>query len=137
MKRAFLIVASALSFLCLNGCARRPNDPHAALIGLYRLHWEKGSNCSERGITSSTLELRADGTSEQRDNFKDGSHFVTDGKWTYDGNDDISIENLRITTTGEIDKNASATHAGVLVQWSRPPNIVLNPDDDCLFSKMQ
>jgi hypothetical protein len=137
VKRAFLFVAVAGSLFCLDGCSRRPNERRAVLVGLYRLHWGNGSNCSKRGIESSTLDLRADGTSEQRDRFKDGSQFVTPGKWYYEGDDNIRIQNLRITTTGEIDKNATATHAGVLVLWSRPPNIVLNPDDDCLFAKVQ
>lgn len=90
-----------------------------------------------RGIESSELELRPDGTLEQRDQFKDGSRFVTAGKWQYDGDDHISIDNLRITTTGEIDRNASPIHASLIVEWSKAPNILLNPDDDCLFAKAQ
>jgi hypothetical protein len=138
MKSSCFIIAVVVSSIaCLDGCSRRPNDPHAALVGQYQLHWGNGSNCSGRGIESSTLELRADGTSEQRDRFKDGSQFVTAGSWQYTGEDSIGIENLRISKTGEIDKNASATYAGLIVQWSKPPNILLNPDDDCLFAKTQ
>jgi hypothetical protein len=83
------------------------------------------------------LDLRADGSSEQRDQFKDGSRFVTPGKWQYDGDDGISIDNLRTTTTLEIDRNASPAHASLIVQWSKPPNILLNPHGDCLFAKEQ
>jgi hypothetical protein len=81
------------------------------------------------------LELRADGSSEQRDHFKDGSQFVTAGKWKYEGDDSISFDSLRTTKTLEIDKNASASSASLIVQWARPANILLNPDDDCLFAK--
>jgi hypothetical protein len=27
--------------------------------------------------------------------------------------------------------------AGLIAQWSKPPNILLHPDDDCLFAKAQ
>jgi hypothetical protein len=139
MKSLSPLLIAVLSFgvVCLDGCSRRPSDPRDALVGQYRLHWGSGSNCSGRGIEASTLELRADGTSEQLDRFKDGSQFVTKGKWQYDGKDGVLLENLRATNTLEIDKNASATNAGLIVQWSKPPNILLNPDDDCLFAKTQ
>jgi hypothetical protein len=77
------------------------------------------------------------GTSEQRDRFKDGSQFVTPGKWQYGGDNHVDLDDLRITTTGEIDRNASPTHASLIVEWSQPPNILLNPDDDCFFAKTQ
>jgi hypothetical protein len=109
----FLIVVLSFGAGCLDGCSRRPSNPREALLGQYRLHWGSGGNCSGRGIDASTLELRADGTSEQLDRFKDGSQFVTKGKWQYDGEDSVSLDNLRITNTGEIDKNASATGAGL------------------------
>jgi hypothetical protein len=138
VKTSGLLVAVAVSAVaCLNGCSRRPSDPRAALVGQYRLSWRNGSNCSGRGIEDSTLELRQDGTSEQRDHFKDGSQFLTAGRWRYDGKDGVLLDNLRVTTTLEIDKNASATRAGLIVQWSKPPNILLNPDDDCLFVQTQ
>jgi len=131
-----LIFAVICSAGCLTTCSRTPSDPRTALVGHYRLHVGHG-NCAGREIETSTLELRPDGTSEQSDQFKDGSRFVTAGKWQYDGGDHISIDNLRTTTTLEIDKNASANHASLIVQWSKPPNILLNPDDDCLFAKME
>ena len=81
------------------------------------------------------MELRNNGTSEQRDNFSDGSQFVTAGKWQLENDTGIAIENLRVTSTGEIDKNASPIHASLIVEWSKTPNILLNPHDDCLFAK--
>lgn len=138
MKPSSLVIVVVISAIAiLVSCSSRPRDPRAALVGQYRLHWGNGSNCSGRGIEASTLELRVDGSSEQRDHFKDGSQFVTAGKWQYEGDDSISFDSLRATTTLEIDKNASPTHAGLIVQWSGPPNILLNPDDDCLFAKTQ
>src|ERR1700747_3679948 len=105
-----LVVAAVCSIGSFTACSRTPSDPRAALVGHYRLHVGHG-NCAGRGIETSTLELRPDGTSEQLDQFKDGSRFVTAGKWKYDGGDHISIDNLRTTTTLEIDKNASPTTA--------------------------
>jgi hypothetical protein len=116
-------------------CNRPPSDPRAALVGHYRLHVGNGSGCSGRGIESSTLELRVDGTSQQQDVFKDGSRFVTRGAWRLDGASGVAIDDLRITTTGEIDKDASPIHASLIVQWTAKPNILLNPDDNCLFAK--
>jgi hypothetical protein len=136
MKRSFLLVVLAASSVVFSGCSRTPSNPQSALVGQYKLHVGSGI-CSERGIENSTLELRADGTSEQRDRFKDGSLFVTAGKWYLDGNDGIGIDNLRTTTTLEIDKNASPTHVSLIVQWSKPPNILLNPHDDCFFAKAE
>jgi len=110
MKISLLLIAMAVpTVACLDGCSRRPNNPSAALVGQYRLHWGNGSNCSERGIEDSTLELRADGTSEQRDRFKDGSQFVTKGNWEYDGKDGVLLDKLRATNTLEIDKGATST----------------------------
>jgi len=134
MKPPSLVVVALFSVSCLGGCSRTPSNPGAALVGQYTLHVGNGY-CSGRGIENSILELRPDGTSEQRDRFRDGSQFVTAGKWQYDGDDHIAIDNLRITTTGEIDKNASPIHASLIVQWSKPPNILLNPDDDCVFAQ--
>src|SRR5712692_520450 len=106
MKRSYLLICLILfSVACLDGCSRRPSDPRAALVGAYRLHWGTNSDCSGRGIVDSTLELRADGSSEQRDHFNDGSQFVTRGKWSY-YNDGVLFDNLRTTTTLEIDKHA-------------------------------
>ena len=131
-----LLVATAFSLASFTACSRRPNDPRSALVGQYQLHVGQG-NCAGRGIASSTLELRSDGTSEQRDQFQDGSRFVTAGKWHYAGDDHIAIDKLRATTTLEIDKNASPDFASLIVQWSKPPNILLNPDDNCMFAKTQ
>jgi hypothetical protein len=130
----FLILISVFAAACLGGCSRKPSNPRAALVGQYKLHVGTGK-CSGRGIESSTLELRDDGTSEQRDKFNDGSQFVTPSKWRLDSDGDVAFDNLRITSTGEVDKNASPVHASLVVQWSKEPNILLNPDDDCLFKK--
>lgn len=132
----FLITVSVSCLVCLAGCSRRPRDPRAALVGKYQLSWGRGSFCSDHEVGSSTLELRTDGTSEQRDRFKDGSQFVTAGNWEYVPDDHVGLENLRATNTLEIDKNASATYASLIVQWSKPPNILLNPDDGCVFARM-
>jgi len=126
------IAVTAAGYLA--GCSRKPRNLRAAIVGQYRLHVGTG-NCSGRGIASSTLELRNNGTSEQRDNFSDGSQFVTAGKWQLENDTGIAIENLRVTSTGEIDKNASPIHASLIVEWSKTPNILLNPHDDCLFAK--
>jgi hypothetical protein len=137
MKPSFLLaVLAASSGAYFSGCSRTPSNPQAALVGQYKLHVGNG-NCSGRGIESSTLELRADGTSEQRDRFKDGSLFVTAGKWYLDVNYGIGIDNLRTTATLEIDNNASPTHTSLIVQWSKPPNILLNPHGDCFFAKTE
>jgi hypothetical protein len=136
MKTLLLVVVAVLLQLAFAGCSRARSDPQAALVGRYRLY-EGHSNCSGHGIESSTLELRADGSSQQTDQFKDGSRFVTPGKWEYDGGTGISIDNLRTTATLEIDKNATPAHASLIVQWSKPPNILLNPHGGCLFAKVQ
>jgi hypothetical protein len=137
MKPSFpLIVVAVYSLAYLSGCSRAPSNPSAALVGQYKLHIGNG-NCSARGIESSTLELLPDGRSEQRDRFKDGSQFVTPGKWRYSADNHVALDDLRITTTGEIDKNASPINASLIVEWSKPPNILLNPDDDCFFAKAQ
>jgi hypothetical protein len=61
MKISLLLIAMAVpTVACLDGCSRRPDNPSAAPVGQYRLHWGSGSNCSGRGIENSTLELRAE-----------------------------------------------------------------------------
>lgn len=132
-----LLAVCLASIALLAACSKRPNNPSAALIGDYELHWQNGSNCAGRGIESSILQLHADGTSEQHDLFHDGSQFRTAGKWRYDGDDHIRLDPLRATTTLEIDKNGSAVPAELVVQWSNPPNILLNPHDSCLFTKVR
>jgi len=136
MKYSFFLIAVGISCLvCLAGCSQRPSDPRAALVGQYQLFWGSGSYCSERGVESSTLELRSDGASEQRDRFKDGSLFVTAGRWQYVADDHVGLDNLRATNTLEIDKKASTTYASLIVQWSKPPNILLSPGGSCVFAK--
>jgi hypothetical protein len=65
MKPSFLIVVAVSAVVYLSGCSRTPSNPEAALVGQYQLYVGHG-NYSGRGIERSTLELRADGSSEQR-----------------------------------------------------------------------
>jgi len=151
MRRALFLILTVVSVLVVlvvslgfYGWLRRPKDARAALVGKYHFQWREGSGCSERGIESSTLELRGDGSSEQRDRFKDGSEFVTPSTWEYyEYNrwcpafscDLVAFQKLRVTTDLKIDKNASPIGAGLIVRWSKPPKIVLKHWNDCFFAK--
>jgi len=157
MKRglfSFLIAISVLAACAISlgsyiviqdGWLRRPKNPRAALIGEYRFQWKEGSSCSEQDLESSTLELLGDGTSEQRDRFKDGSEFVTPSTWEYYeyhrwcpalSCDLIAFQKLRVTTDLEIKKNVSPSGAGLIVRWSKPPKIILRSWSDCFFAKV-
>jgi|HubBroStandDraft_6_1064221.scaffolds.fasta_scaffold873102_2 hypothetical protein len=125
------------------GWLRRPKNARAALVGQYHLQSREGRDCSEHGIERSTLELRVDGASEQRDRFKDGSQFVTPSTWDYyEYNkwcpaiscDLVAFQKLRVTTNLEVDETASPIGAGLIVTWSRPPKI--GPLNDCFFAKV-
>ncbi len=141
------ILGSSILFKSLYfhyGWFQRPRNARVALVGQYNLHSLEGSDCFGRGIESSTLELRVDGTSEQRDRFKDGSQFVTPSTWEYyeynkwcpttKGCDLIAFQKLRITKNFEINKSASPSGAGLIVWWSKPAKIPLG--GGCVFAKV-
>jgi len=146
----FLVLLASSVLYLHYGRLQRPKDARAALVGQYRLELPEGSDCSEHSIESSILELRADGTSEQTDRFKDGSQFVTSSKWEYyeynkwcptvgfeliASCDLITFQKLRVTTSLEIDKAASPLGAGLIVAWPKPPKIRLW--NDCFFTKVR
>jgi hypothetical protein len=122
----------ALSISC--GCRSRlsPEQAKQRLVGRYAL--SIGHDCASSGVRSSTVVLRPDGTYDQHIEFTSGEVVDQIGHaWSYDGG--VHFRNFRITATAEIQKHAPATEASLLVEFSHPVVILLDPSSDCFYSQ--
>jgi len=127
-----VLVMLALSMIC--GCQRHlsPEQAKQRLVGSYAL--AVGHDCASRGVRSSTLVLRPDGTYDQHIEFTHGEVVDEVGQaWSYDGG--VHFSNFRITATGDLHKHAPETEASLLVEFSHPVVILLSPSSDCFYSQ--
>ena len=132
MKVSFARILLLATVACC-GCRKEvtPEQATRCLVGTYHL---AGSDCEAKGVKSSTLVLRSDGTYDQHIEFASGEVVNEFGqRWNYDGG--IHFSNLRITATDELHKYAPETEASLLVELSHPVAILLNPSSSCVDSQ--
>jgi hypothetical protein len=116
------------------GCRSKPNSEEARklLAGKWRL--ESRHDCNHWGIDSDILILHADGRMEQHLKLLNGkSYDSVQEHWEYIPDDSISLDQ-RLTVTNP--QYAGIPESEVLiVEFSEPPAIVLNPDQDCVYQR--
>ncbi len=131
------IALGALVFalqLGIASCRKTPNpaEAHNLLTGEWRLVVR--SDCAHWGIDSDTLILRADGTMEQHLKLRNGKKYDSvQEHWEYLPDHSISLDR-RLTVTDP--QNAGTPQLEVLiVEFSQPPVILLNPHQNCFYER--
>jgi hypothetical protein len=137
-----LILAGALTG-CRSHVARTGEHP-PEMVGTWHLLIR--SSCSEYGVTSDTLILRADGTFDQHVATKRGGRSDLTGQhWRYDeekGEDHghIALDQRLEFFTPEISSaragEGTKTFEVLTVEPGSEPVIVIHPDSDCVYSKI-
>ena len=144
MLRKLMVVLIVLGTLC--ACRRHKDligDHPLELVGTWQLLIR--SSCDQYGIKSDTLNLRADGTFEQHVTSKDGKQTDLTGQhWKYDANGhtgdvelDKRLESFTPEHLGGPSGNAVGTFEVLIVDVKSEPVIVVNPDSDCVYSKIR
>jgi hypothetical protein len=112
------------------GCRRTPNPAvaHRILTGKWSLVIRH--DCQDWGIESDILILHSDGRLEQHLKFLNGKKFESAHEhWEYSADNGIFL-NRRLTASA-----GTPETEGLIVEFSEPPVIVLNPDQDCFYQK--
>jgi hypothetical protein len=133
MTRTSYIFAPILALITLCGCSEKisPKLAKERLIGKYSLG---GKACEPFGVKLSTLILRQDGTYDQHIEFLTGEVVDEVGQqWKYDGG--VHFSNFRITATGELNRYAPETEASLIVEFSHPTVILLDPSSNCVYTQ--
>jgi hypothetical protein len=145
---AIMPAATLLFFsIALTGCRT-----HVALTGEHppemvgTWHLLIRSGCSEFGVISDTLILRADGTFDQHVVKKGGGRKDLTGQhWQYDAgkasdHGHIALDQRLEFFTPEISSaqagDGAKTFEMLIVESTSEPVIVLHPDSDCIYSKI-
>ena len=126
----------------LSGCRSKKTltgDHPQELVGTWQLLIR--SSCDQYGVTSDTLILHADGTFEQQVTTKDGKRVgVTAQRWKYNelgGSRHIALDKRLEFFTPELTGSRMGTFEVLLVELDSEPVILLHPDSDCVYGKIQ
>jgi hypothetical protein len=115
-------------------CKQTPTaeDAHRLLSGKYRLVVRH--DCEQWGVDSDTLVLHADGRMEQHLKLRNGkSYDSVQAHWEYIPDHSVSLDRRLVISDPQ---NAGMAQLQVLiVEFSDPPVIVLNPDEDCFYER--
>jgi hypothetical protein len=115
-------------------CRRTPNSEEARrlLAGKWRLI--SRHDCKHWDVDSDVLILHSDGRMEQHLKMLNGkSYDSVQEHWEYVADRSISLDR-RLTVTDS--QYAGIPESEVLiVEFSEPPAIVLNPDQDCFYER--
>jgi len=127
-------VALALLLLGLSACRKTPSPERAnqLLTGKWRLVIK--SDCENWGVESDTLILHSDGRMEQHLRLLNGKKYDSvKERWEYLPDNSISLDQ-RLTVSDP--QNAGIPQLQVLIlEFSDPPAIVLNPSENCFYER--
>jgi hypothetical protein len=129
----------------LVGCRRHPvlrGDHPTELTGTWQLLIR--SSCSDYGVKSDILVLRADGTFDQHVTLNDGKRLdLAAQHWRYNpgsGGGHIALDKrLEFFAPEHFGKQVGegvGTFEVLLVDLNSEPVIVLHPDSDCVYKKL-
>lgn len=129
-------VTVLLSGLFLFGCNRLPNDAEAKrqLTGRWLLHTER--NCTYGPIESDELRLHQDGRMEQHLKLKDGRTYDSDNeRWSFIPKTNVGLESRwNFPAQAKVPTKESES---LIVEFGREPVIVIDPDSNCFYMKVQ
>jgi hypothetical protein len=93
-------------------------------------------DCEESPIHSDTLILHSDGTFDQQTTMKDGRSIKSTGQhWSYMEKDYIFLDQRRRWDSHSDPPEGIGELEVLMVQFGKPPVILINPHSDCLYVK--
>ena len=127
-----------VTFVAIVGCTqkRTPAEARALLVGEWNLHI--GSDCADYDIASDKLILHSDGTLEQHTVSKRGFHYDAPAeKWDYLPEHSVSFDSRKNFFNSQPANEFVGAKMGesLLVEFTTPPVILLNPDQNCFYTK--
>jgi hypothetical protein len=127
-----------IAFLAIVGCNHKRTDSEARslLTGEWNLHI--GSDCADYDVASDKLILRSDGTLEQHTVSKRGfSYDAPAEKWEYVPEDGVLLNSRKdFFNSQPANQFVGVRRAeGLIVDLKAPMVILLNPKQDCYYTK--
>ena len=97
-----------------------------------------GSDCTGHDVASDKLVLHSNGTFEQHTVSKRGFHYDASAeKWDYLPEHSVFFDSRKdFFNSQPINQFVSVRRrAGLLVEFTTPPVILLSPDENCFYTK--
>jgi len=130
------VTAALLCVFFMFGCGRAISDANArrALTGRWLLNTNR--NCTYGAVESDELILYEDGKMEQHLRLKDGRKFDSNSEhWSFIPKTNIGLESRWNFPAGA--KAPSKESESLIVEFSKPPAIVIDPDSNCFYAKVE
>lgn len=127
-----------IALLAVVGCKHKKTDSEARslLVGEWSLHI--GSDCAMYDVASDKLILHADGTFEQHTVSKRGFHYDAPAeKWDYSPENHVLLDSRKdfFNSQPENEFVGVLRGEGLIVDFKTPMLILLNPDQNCFYTK--
>jgi hypothetical protein len=127
-----------IAFLAIVGCNHKRTDSEARslLTGEWNLHI--GSDCADYDVASDKLILHSDGTLEQHTVSKRGFRYDAPAeKWEYVPEDGVLLNSRKdFFNSQPANQFVGVRRAeGLIVDLKAPMVILLNPKQDCYYTK--
>jgi hypothetical protein len=122
--------------LFLFGCSRPPSEAEAKrqLTGRWLL--DTKHDCTYGPVESDELVLHQDGRLEQHVKLKDGRTYESQNEqWSFMPKTNVWLQS-RWTFPGDAKAPYKETQS-LIVEFGKEPVIVINPDSNCFYSKVQ
>lgn len=134
LRLSLLVVPALLSSFDCNRTEPSAQERVLELQGRWELLIR--NDCQESPIHSDTLTLHPDGTFDQQTIMKDGRSVKSTGQhWSYSEKDHISLDQRTRWDSYSDPPKGIAEFEVLIVQFGKPPVILINPDEDCLYVK--
>jgi hypothetical protein len=129
-----------LALLAAVGCNHKRNSAEAGalLVGEWNLHI--GSDCASYDVASDKLILHSDGTLEQHTISKRGFRYDAPAeKWQYSPENGILLNSRKDFFNSQPANEFVGVRMeeGLIVDFKEPMVILLNPKQDCFFTKLK
>ena|SRR2546427_482292 len=131
----FVLTALLSSF----GCNRKEPSARERFLELQGT-WELliRHDCEESPIRSDTLTLHPDGTFDQETIMENGRSIKSAGQhWSYSEKDHIALDRRKRWDSYSDPPEGIAEFEVLIVQFGKPPVILINPDEDCVYLKQK
>jgi hypothetical protein len=126
-----------VALLAAVGCnhKRTESEARSLLVGEWNLHI--GSDCANYDVGSDKLILHTDGTFEQHTVSKRGYRYDAPAeKWDYLPDHSVFLDSRKDFFNSQSTNEFVGVRRveGLLVEFTRPPVILLNPDQNCFYT---
>ena len=127
-----------IALLAAVGCNHKRTDTEARrlLAGGWNLH--VGGDCSTYDVASDKLILHLDGTFEQHTASKRGFHYDAPAeKWEYSPENHVFLDSRKDFFNSQPANGfvGARIPEGLILEFRTPMVILLNPDQDCFYTK--